>query len=42
MTTDSCERCGSPAPAALLRDIELRVDGSGVDEQTICPDCFAD
>jgi hypothetical protein len=42
MTTDSCERCGSPSPEALLRNIELRVDGSEVDSQTVCPDCFAD
>jgi hypothetical protein len=42
MPTDSCERCGSPAPEALLRTIELRVDDSRVDEQTVCPDCFAD
>ena len=42
MTTDSCERCGSPSPEALLRNIELRVDGSDVDSQTVCPDCFAD
>lgn len=42
MATDSCERCGATAPEALLRTVELYVDGSEVDEQTICPDCFAD
>lgn len=42
MATDSCERCGATAPEALLRTVELHVDGSEVDEQTICPGCFAD
>ena len=42
MSSASCERCGSPAPEALLRSVSLNVDGSEVDSQTICPDCFSD
>ncbi|GAB7094488.1 hypothetical protein JCM30237_16410 [Halolamina litorea] len=42
MSTQSCGRCGSPAPEALLRNVSLNVDGSEVDSQTICPDCFSD
>lgn len=42
MPTDSCDRCGDGISTPLLRDIELRVDGAEVDEQAVCPDCFAD
>lgn len=42
MSTEPCGRCGDPAPAALLRSVQLRVDGDNVDEQTLCPDCFSD
>lgn len=42
MSSASCGRCGSPAPEALLRNVSLHVDGSEVDAQTICPDCFSD
>lgn len=42
MSTEPCGRCGDPAPDALLRSVQLRVDGDEVDEQTLCPDCFSD
>lgn len=42
MSTESCGRCGATAPDALLRNVSLHVDGSEVDAQTICPDCFSD
>lgn len=42
MSSASCDRCGAAAPEALLRNVSLSVDGSEVDSQTICPDCFAD
>ncbi|MFW5935206.1 MAG: DUF7569 family protein [Halolamina sp.] len=42
MPTDSCDRCRDSVSTALLRDIELRVDGAEVDAQAVCPDCFAD
>lgn len=41
MSTEPCERCGDPAPEPLLRNVELRVDGDRVDDQTLCPDCFS-
>lgn len=42
MSTEACERCGDPAPEPLLRSVELTVDGDRVDDQTLCPDCFAE
>lgn len=42
MDTEPCDRCGDSAAAALLRSVQLRVDGDEVDEQTLCPDCFSD
>lgn len=42
MNTEPCEHCGDPAADALLRSVQLRVDGDEVDEQTLCPDCFSD
>lgn len=40
--TDSCAACGSPVEDALARTIRLSVDRSTVDEQRLCPGCFAD
>ncbi|WP_435063419.1 DUF7569 family protein [Halobaculum sp. EA56] len=39
---DSCDACGSPTEDALARTIRLSVDRSTVDEQRLCPGCFAD
>jgi hypothetical protein len=42
VTDDRCNGCGDPVEAALARSIQLRVDGSEVDAQRLCPACFAE
>lgn len=42
MSTAPCDRCGDRTPEPLLRRVDLRVDGESVDDQTLCPDCFAE
>ncbi|GGL47996.1 DUF7569 family protein [Halocalculus aciditolerans] len=39
--TDPCDDCGDPTANALARTIRLSVDGSAIDTQRLCPDCFA-
>ena len=39
---DSCDACGSSVEDALARTIRLSVDRSTVNEQRLCPGCFAD
>ncbi|ESP89546.1 DUF7569 family protein [Candidatus Halobonum tyrrellensis] len=39
---DSCAACGDPVTDALARVVRLSVDRSNVDEQRLCPACFAD
>lgn len=39
---DSCDGCGGTATDALARTVSLTVDGSEVDSQRLCPNCFAD
>lgn len=39
---DSCDACGSSVEDALSRTVKLSVDRSTVDEQRLCPGCFAD
>jgi hypothetical protein len=38
---DTCDDCGDPVEDALARTVQLSVDGTGVDEQRLCPTCFA-
>ena len=40
--SDSCDACGSSVEDALARTVRLSVDRSTVDEQRLCPGCFAD
>ncbi|MFC7135891.1 DUF7569 family protein [Halobaculum litoreum] len=40
--SDSCDACGSAVEDALARTVRLSVDRSTVDEQRLCPGCFAD
>ncbi|WP_435126257.1 DUF7569 family protein [Halobaculum sp. D14] len=39
---DSCDACGDDVEDALARTVRLSVDRSNVDEQRLCPSCFAD
>ncbi|QLG28444.1 hypothetical protein HUG10_13190 [Halorarum halophilum] len=39
---DSCDACGDEVADALARIVRLSVDRSTVDEQRLCPGCFAD
>ena len=39
---DSCDACGSPVSDAPVRVVRLSGDRSNVDEQRLCPSCFAD
>ena len=39
---DPCDACGDPVGDALARAVRLSVDRSTVDEQRLCPGCFAD
>ena len=42
MSDDHCDDCGEPVVDALARTVRLGVDGETVDEQRLCPDCFAE
>ncbi|QLG60772.1 DUF7569 family protein [Halorarum salinum] len=39
---DPCDACGDGIADALARTVRLSVDRSTVDEQRLCPGCFAD
>lgn len=39
---DSCDACGEEVADALARHVRLSVDRSTVDQQRLCPGCFAD
>lgn len=39
---EPCDDCGDAVEDALARTVRLRVDGSTVDNQRLCPDCFAE
>jgi hypothetical protein len=41
MSDDHCDDCGEPVVDARARTIRLDVDDETVDEQRLCPDCFA-
>ncbi len=38
---DPCDACGDDTQDALARTVRLTVDRSEIDEQRLCPDCFA-
>ncbi|SFR32054.1 DUF7569 family protein [Halogeometricum limi] len=38
---DPCDGCGSHVSGALARTVRITVDGSEVDSQRLCPNCFA-
>ncbi|WP_148413905.1 hypothetical protein [Haloferax sp. KTX1] len=40
--SDPCDGCGRAVEDALARAVQLQVDGSTVDDQRLCPTCFAD
>ncbi|AFK20637.1 hypothetical protein E6P09_02800 [Haloferax mediterranei ATCC 33500] len=40
--SDSCDGCGRAVEDALARAVRLQVDDSTVDDQRLCPTCFAD
>ncbi|WP_313692546.1 DUF7569 family protein [Halorarum halobium] len=40
--SDSCDACGDQVGDPLARNVRLSVDRSTVDEQRLCPSCFAD
>jgi hypothetical protein len=40
--SDPCDACGDSIEDALARTVRLTVDRSGIDEQRLCPACFAD
>jgi hypothetical protein len=37
-----CDACGDAVSDALARTVRLTVDRSRVDDQRLCPACFAD
>jgi len=37
-----CDGCADPVSDALARTVRLTVDRSRVDDQRLCPACFAD
>ena len=41
-TPDPCDACGDPVSDALSRTIRLTVDRSQIDDQRLCPECFAE
>lgn len=41
-TPDPCAACGEPVSDALSRTVRLTVDRSQIDDQRLCPECFAD
>ena len=40
--TAPCDGCADPVSDALARTVRLTVDRSRVDDQRLCPACFAD
>ncbi|MFB6096968.1 MAG: hypothetical protein ABEJ74_06235 [Haloferacaceae archaeon] len=40
--SDACDACGDPVEDPLARTVRLTVDRSGIDEQRLCPACFAE
>ena len=40
--SDPCDSCGQSVEDALARDVRLQVDRSTVDNQRLCPTCFAE
>lgn len=42
MTDESCLQCGDAVSDALARTVRVTVDRSQIDEQRLCPNCFAD
>ncbi|WP_416838115.1 hypothetical protein [Haloferax sp. DFSO52] len=40
--SDPCDSCSQSVEDALARDVRLQVDRSTVDNQRLCPTCFAD
>lgn len=37
-----CDACGESIEDPLARTVRLTVDRSGIDEQRLCPNCFAE
>ncbi|MFW5918536.1 MAG: DUF7569 family protein [Haloferacaceae archaeon] len=37
-----CDACGESVEDPLARTVRLTVDRSGIDEQRLCPSCFAE
>lgn len=37
-----CDACGESIEGPLARTVRLTVDRSGIDEQRLCPNCFAE
>jgi hypothetical protein len=37
-----CDACGESVEDPLARTVRLTVDRSGIDEQRLCPGCFAE
>ncbi|MGB9987071.1 DUF7569 family protein [Salarchaeum japonicum] len=42
MSEDSCAHCGDDVSDALARTVRVTVDRSQIDQQRLCPTCFAD
>lgn len=42
MSDDPCVHCGDPVSDALSRTVRVTVDHSQIDQQRLCPNCFAD
>ncbi|MEE6210200.1 hypothetical protein U3A55_08540 [Salarchaeum sp. III] len=42
MSEDSCDHCGDDVSDALARTVRVTVDRSQIDQQRLCPTCFAD
>lgn len=40
--SDPCDSCNQSVEDALARDVRLQVDRSTVDDQRLCPTCFAE
>lgn len=39
--SEACDACGDDVSDALARTVGVRVDGSRIDAQRLCPECFA-
>lgn len=42
MSDDPCVHCGDSVSDALSRTVRVTVDHSQIDQQRLCPNCFAD